>query len=85
MEVLAPEWEELSFSLGPMRLSAQRHFHRVVLPAWEVTMRVLGVPFATRAAAADTAQDKGLGQAQGGAAAEMREAGGCRERPQTPN
>jgi hypothetical protein len=47
LEVLAPEWRRLVFSLAPMRLSAQRHFHRAVLPEWEVTLRVLGLPFAT--------------------------------------
>lgn len=47
LEVLAPEWRRLTFSLAPMRLSAQRHFHRAVLPAWEVSLRVLGLPFAT--------------------------------------
>eukprot|EP00959_Pyramimonas_sp_CCMP1952_P216786 4533670-Pyramimonas_sp.AAC.2 len=36
LEVLAPEWEELVFSLAPMRLSAERHFHRELLPRWEV-------------------------------------------------
>ncbi|KAK3263771.1 hypothetical protein CYMTET_27449, partial [Cymbomonas tetramitiformis] len=47
LEVLMPEWQELTFSLAPMRLSAQRHFHRTVLPAWERTMAVLDVPHET--------------------------------------
>jgi hypothetical protein len=50
-QVLAPEWRRLVFSLAPMRLSAQRHFHRAVLPAWEQSMRVLARPLLTAEAA----------------------------------
>ena len=48
---------ELTFSFRPMRLSAERHFHRIVLPAWEVAFRVLSLPLIMRATNLDSVPD----------------------------